>query len=95
MGTVIGCIVNHVVLNQVIDAKLPYLDGTLVDPTGQVSLVAIVPLKRSGSQENHICLSVEWPKTSHFLQCISVSLRSSFADSMTNLLIPHCVASGD
>ncbi|TIA74608.1 hypothetical protein E3P91_00846 [Wallemia ichthyophaga] len=35
IGTAIGAIVNFVVLQNVIDTKRPYLDGTLVDPTGQ------------------------------------------------------------
>ncbi len=37
LGTVIGAIVNYYTLSQVIDSKRPFLDGTLVDPTGQVS----------------------------------------------------------
>jgi hypothetical protein len=37
LGTVIGAVVNYYTLSQVIDSKRPYLDGTLVDPTGQVS----------------------------------------------------------
>ncbi|KAJ9116430.1 hypothetical protein QFC22_004872 [Naganishia vaughanmartiniae] len=35
LGSIIGCFVNYAVLDQVIDAKQSYLDGTLVDPTGQ------------------------------------------------------------
>lgn len=35
IGTAIGAIVNFIVLQDVIDTKRPYLDGTLVDPTGQ------------------------------------------------------------
>ena len=37
LGSIIGCFVNYAVLDQVIDAKRPYLDGSLIDPTGQVS----------------------------------------------------------
>lgn len=33
-GTVIGAVTNYFTLVQVLDAKRPYLDGTLVDPTG-------------------------------------------------------------
>jgi hypothetical protein len=36
LGSIIGCFVNYAVLDQVIDAKRPYLDGSLIDPTGQV-----------------------------------------------------------
>ncbi|KAJ9099235.1 hypothetical protein QFC21_004115 [Naganishia friedmannii] len=36
LGSIIGCFVNYAVLDQVIDAKQSYLDGTLVDPTGQI-----------------------------------------------------------
>lgn len=35
LGTFIGGLVNYVVLNSVINAKRPYLDGTLVDLSGQ------------------------------------------------------------
>lgn len=35
LGTMLGCVVNYLALVQVLDAKGPYLDGTLVDPTSQ------------------------------------------------------------
>jgi hypothetical protein len=37
LGTVIGCIVNYLTLSQVIDTKYMYLNGTKIDPSGQVS----------------------------------------------------------
>jgi hypothetical protein len=41
LGTGIGCIVNYIVLTQVIETKKQYLDGSTVDPTGQVSHVSV------------------------------------------------------
>lgn len=41
IGTVIGAVTNYFTLIQVIDAKRPYLDGTLVDPTGACNGVEI------------------------------------------------------
>lgn len=38
LGSIIGCFVNYAVLDQVISAKRPFLDGSQIDPTGQVSL---------------------------------------------------------
>lgn len=37
LGTVIGCVVNYMTLTQVIDAKYMYLNGSKIDPSGQVS----------------------------------------------------------
>lgn len=34
IGTVIGAVTNYFTLIKVIEAKRPYLDGTLVDPAG-------------------------------------------------------------
>jgi hypothetical protein len=39
IGTVLGCVVNYYTLNEVIDSKRPFLDGTMVDPTGQVMVL--------------------------------------------------------
>ncbi|KAM0786339.1 hypothetical protein ACM66B_001811 [Microbotryomycetes sp. NB124-2] len=36
-GTALGSIVNYSLIRGVIDSKRPYLDGTLIDPTGQWS----------------------------------------------------------
>ncbi|KAI5450685.1 hypothetical protein NCC49_002941 [Naganishia albida] len=35
VGSIIGCFVNYAVLDQVIRAKRPFLDGSQIDPTGQ------------------------------------------------------------
>lgn len=35
LGTVVGALVNYFTLVDVIASKRPFLDGTLVDPTGQ------------------------------------------------------------
>ncbi|KAJ9103316.1 hypothetical protein QFC20_004793 [Naganishia adeliensis] len=35
LGSIIGCFVNYAVLDQVISAKRPFLDGSQIDPTGQ------------------------------------------------------------
>ena len=37
LGTVVGCIVNYITLTQVIDTKYMYLNGSKIDPSGQVS----------------------------------------------------------
>ena len=37
-GTIIGGLINYWVLQVIIQAKRPYLDGTMDDPSGQVSL---------------------------------------------------------
>lgn len=37
LGTIVGCIVNQIALINVIEAKRPFLDGSAIDPTGQVS----------------------------------------------------------
>ncbi len=36
-GTVLGGFINYWVLQLIIQKKRPYLDGTIKDPTGQVS----------------------------------------------------------
>jgi hypothetical protein len=37
LGTVVGCVVNYITLTQVIDTKYMYLNGSKIDPSGQVS----------------------------------------------------------
>jgi hypothetical protein len=36
-GTALGSIVNHSLIKGIIASKRPYLDGTVIDPTGQWS----------------------------------------------------------
>jgi len=47
LGTVVGCIVNYITLTQVIDTKYMYLNGSKIDPSGQVSDSVIYEYRRN------------------------------------------------
>jgi hypothetical protein len=70
LGSIIGCFVNYAVLDQVIDAKRPFLDGSLIDPTGQVSSQSHLVLLEEGfrfelRRSYFLSVPVGRPKTIH------------------------------
>jgi hypothetical protein len=70
VGSIIGCFVNYAVLDQVISAKRPFLDGSQIDPTGQVSSSYTAVCWAGVAAEVNCSLAVGWPETFHFHECI-------------------------
>ncbi len=53
IGTLLGCVTNYVTVKQVIDAKHAYLDGSVADPTAQVSFWFGQQKECSGAETAH------------------------------------------